>query len=94
VRNSTTFACNSRLQLTREKNYNRQSIASDGQLTARDLQTQKTRSDLICDQSSLRGLWRQDYRALREAVMICAALVNKQTDTHTQTAHQAALTTS
>ena len=38
---------------------------------------------LVCDQSSLVGLCMQDYKPLCVAAVICAALVNIQTHTHT-----------
>ena len=41
---------------------------------------------LVCNQGSLVGLCKQDYKSLCTAVMICSPLVNTQTHIHTRTA--------
>ena len=41
----------------------------------------------MCNQGSLVGLCKQDYKSLCAAATICASLVNIQTDTHTQRQH-------
>ena len=45
--------------------------------------TSKVTWFLVCDLSSLEGLYKYDYKSLCAAVMICATLVNIQTDTQT-----------